>query len=547
MTKPVPKRLMHLWPGVKISAKAAGGVMAAYYFLATGGAIARNGQVFAIAVIVLVAIPVVGFTFSQVTLTGKGRRVATTIEDVRALKQSDAMAFTQLFAALIRKLSARQVYPDQDLRSRTSISIDRPDGPTIASGTLARRDLSAPGDATADEHSAAGTFWGSLTVAERRALAASARQETFAAGAILWRQHQHADHAVVIRSGQVSVYTENATEKRRVIATRGPGDIVGERAALHAGIRSATVVAVNAVRALVIQTEDFVEFADDHPRVIKVMEDQIYGRLAESQPNQLAVGEAAGLFPAASGSVRSWESWAGQNCSIFLTDITAFSDSSRDDQDRIEIRGKMYRMLAEAFTDCCVPWHECYREDRGDGALIIIPPGTPTYAVVDAVVMPLAAALRLHNHHASDAVRIQLRVAIHVGPVTKDPEGISGHAINEAARFVEAAPLKKRMAECAADLGFVASRFVYDTAISQRSGSISPTAYRKIQFQAKKSRHIAWMYLSGTAENPTHWALRATRSRPDPATDHRNDPKLLARYDADAASGISPTAPTASH
>jgi hypothetical protein len=178
MTKPVPKRLMHLWPGVKISAKAAGGVMAAYYFLATGGAIARNGQVFAIAVIVLVAIPVVGFTFSQVTLTGKGRRVATTIEDVRALKQSDAMAFTQLFAALIRKLSARQVYPDQDLRSRTSISIDRPDGPTIASGTLARRDLSAPGDATADEHSAAGTFWGSLTVAERRALAASARQET---------------------------------------------------------------------------------------------------------------------------------------------------------------------------------------------------------------------------------------------------------------------------------------------------------------------------------------------------------------------------------
>jgi hypothetical protein len=126
---------------------------------------------------------------------------------------------------------------------------------------------------------------------------------------------------------------------------------------------------------------------------------------------------------------------------------------------------------------------------------------------VDAVVMPLAAALRLHNHHASDAVRIQLRVAIHVGPVTKDPEGISGHAINEAARFVEAAPLKKRMAECAADLGFVASRFVYDTAISQRSGSISPTAYRKIQFQAKKSRHIAWMYLSGTAENPTHWGV----------------------------------------
>jgi len=65
----------------------------------------------------------------------------------------------------------------------------------------------------------------------------------------------------------------------------------------------------------------------------------------------------------------------------------------------------MYRMLTDAFNDSGIRWRACHREDRGDGALIIVPPSIPTSAVVDAAAL-LAAALGRHNRQVSAATRI---------------------------------------------------------------------------------------------------------------------------------------------
>ena len=53
-------------------------------------------------------------------------------------------------------------------------------------------------------------------------------------------------------------------------------------------------------------------------------------------------------------------------------------------------------MLTDAFNDSGIRWRACHREDRGDGALIIVPPNIPTSAVVDAAAL-LAAALGRHG------------------------------------------------------------------------------------------------------------------------------------------------------
>ena len=72
---------------------------------------------------------------------------------------------------------------------------------------------------------------------------------------------------------------ENAWE--RVVARRGPGHLVGERVALQISVRSATVVAIQRVDALVMRTEDFAAFISTYPAVLKIVEDQIYHRLRE--------------------------------------------------------------------------------------------------------------------------------------------------------------------------------------------------------------------------------------------------------------------------
>ncbi|HLN71575.1 MAG TPA: hypothetical protein VK280_30430, partial [Streptosporangiaceae bacterium] len=242
--------------------------------------------------------------------------------------------------------------------------------------------------------------------------------------------------------------------------------------------------------------EDFAAVVAEYPRVLDVLESQIYGRLTEDRLSRPAANESepGRIVP---DPAHSLPPWTGQNCSICITDITAFSDSSRDDRDRRSVRGAMYRMLTDAFNDSGIRWRACHREDRGDGALIIVPPNIPTSAVVDAAAL-LAAALGRHNRQVSAATRICLRVAIHVGPVMTDSEGVSGHAINQAARLVEAAPLKRQIAETGADLGLATSEFVYDTVISQSREPAELARYQKIRFRAKGSKAVAWMYLSGT-------------------------------------------------
>jgi Cyclic nucleotide-binding domain len=496
------KRPVSRWLPVRAWAKSMSYGLGAWVILGFGNVAGGSSRVAIIVMLVIIAIPISGFTINQIVLTNKGRRAATTVEEIRLLKQVDATAFTQPFAAITRKLPVQDVYPGQPrpLQGRKRPTTDQ------------RRRLMAPnrpGDEQKPVHDsespsgqlgewpAAGSFWESLNTAEQRALATAARQQTFDADVVLWHQNQRADHVIVIRSGKAQISIEDSLGKR-VIATRGPGDIVGERAALHPGSRSATVVTVKKMQAFVIGTEDFAAFIADYPRVLEVLESQIYGRLTEdglsrSTANECKPGRAV------PDSVYSLPPWTGQNCSICITDITAFSDSSRDDKDRRSVRGAMYRMLTDAFNDSGILWNACYREDRGDGALIIVPPSIPTSAVVDVAAVRLAVALGRHNRRASIATRISLRVAIHVGPVTTDSEGVSGHAINQAARLIEAAPLKRQITETAADLGLAASEFVYDTVISQNYGPADLAKYRKMRFRAKGSGSLAaWMYLSGT-------------------------------------------------
>ena len=206
----------------------------------------------------------------------------------------------------------------------------------------------------------------------------------------------------------------------------------------------------------------------------------------------LAAGGGSGRRPAAR--------WTGQICPIMLTDITAFSAQRRSDEDRLALRRTMYDMLQRAFEAAGLPWRELHTEDRGDGTLIVIPPDTPATAVAAQALGHLAAALRQHNQSASDALRMQLRVALHAGPVIRDAQGVTGNAINQTARLVQARALRKHLNETQADLGVIVSAYIYDNVIRQHDGQPMAAAdYRKIRFRVKESALTAWIHLTGAA------------------------------------------------
>jgi hypothetical protein len=204
--------------------------------------------------------------------------------------------------------------------------------------------------------------------------------------------------------------------------------------------------------------------------------------------------------------------WASPNCSILFTDIAAFGDPIRTDHDRGVVRTVLYQVLLETFAESNLSWENCHHADRGDGVLTVVPPSLPTVSIVDPLLALLAAKLKRHNRQANDPIRIQLRAALHVGPVAVDPHGLSGQSIIHTARLLNAPMLTYALARTTADLAVIASTYVYDAVIRHGPGLVDPTTYQRVEFEVKESKMTAWIHLAGNNTESIHWLHSASRT-----------------------------------
>ncbi|HUK69336.1 MAG TPA: hypothetical protein VLW50_11395 [Streptosporangiaceae bacterium] len=240
-------------------------------------------------------------------------------------------------------------------------------------------------------------------------------------------------------------------------------------------------------------------------------------------------------------------------CPMLAIDIKAFNRPERGEDVQLFLRAAMYRLLAGAFDGSCVQWSACHREDRGDGVLIVAPPGTPEAALIDPLVDHLRAGLRRHNKLCSDLATIRLRMAVHAGQVQFDQNGVSGYAVTHLFRMLEAAAFKRAFTKSDADFALVASAALYKDVISQGPGLIDPDMYAPINIRCKETRARAWLYLppvrnpflhsvsssrrpaGGSADTGTGQPARA---RPHPA------PGSCGRAGAGATAGPAPSPAT---
>jgi CRP-like cAMP-binding protein len=350
--------------------------------------------------------------------------------------------------------------------------------------------------------SAAISFWDALGTAERVALATAATAQRFVAGEPLMREGDLADHVMVIIEGHVEVCVdENGWE--RVLAERGPGELVGERGGLQVRIRSASVIARDKVRVLTVSTEAFHAFVNAHPKVFDIVEQQLYDRLTETpaaRPDQRPKGafHPPVSGPASALAVPSLPPLNGENCTILYSDVVGFSSGERNDADRLVIRQALYGITRMILRGIPGAWSQ----DRGDGLLTVIPPNVPTADVIALLHRDLPAALDRHNHTDRGATRFQLRIAIDVGPVTSDMMGVSGQAIIIAARLLEAPAFKSAFAAGTANLGVISSRFVFDAVIRHSLDPLDLVGYVEVPVKVKGFTALAWMKIFGPSVPP---------------------------------------------
>jgi CRP/FNR family transcriptional regulator, cyclic AMP receptor protein len=159
-----------------------------------------------------------------------------------------------------------------------------------------------------------GGFWGELPTHERAALMLAGSWSPFQAGVTLFFQGDPSDHVLIIWTGYAKVLSRDATGHTVLLAFRGPGDVVGELAIVDGGQRSATVVAIEPGRALMIEARAFRAFLARFGHANSVLQRVLVERLRDADRHRLrsasmAVGqrlaelllELASRFGAAEG------------------------------------------------------------------------------------------------------------------------------------------------------------------------------------------------------------------------------------------------------
>lgn len=116
---------------------------------------------------------------------------------------------------------------------------------------------------------AATSIFGGLGPSVLADMAASCVERRFTRGEYLCHQGRVGDWLFVIGSGQVKVVFASPSGDEFLLATRGPGEVLGEVAVLDGVPRSASVVAMRPTTAYLISRLKLIGLMRDHPSVLK--------------------------------------------------------------------------------------------------------------------------------------------------------------------------------------------------------------------------------------------------------------------------------------
>jgi CRP/FNR family transcriptional regulator, cyclic AMP receptor protein len=140
------------------------------------------------------------------------------------------------------------------------------------------------------------TFLEALTPDEAADLRASGRERHYDTNLALFHEGDDAGSVIVLLAGRAKITVLSSSDREVIVAVRGPGDLLGELAALIDAPRSATVVTIEQVDALIVSGSAFAAFLERNPRVALAILRIVADRLlyAEVQEVQFATHDVVG-------------------------------------------------------------------------------------------------------------------------------------------------------------------------------------------------------------------------------------------------------------
>lgn len=185
---------------------------------------------------------------------------------------------------------------------------------------------------------------------------------------------------------------------------------------------------------------------------------------------------------------------------IVIVDVEKFGDPARTNADQLIIRQGMYDALRQSFAWAGIDWAACVTEDRGDGALILVPPEVPKSWLVTKVPARLAQMLATHNADRGQVQeKIRLRMALHAGEMHQDAHGWAGVSVNRAFRLIDAPACRAALRDSSGVLALIVSDWFYDEVVRHHAAA-APARFRQVYVVAKETEMAAWVRVLDAAE-----------------------------------------------
>jgi CRP-like cAMP-binding protein len=133
-------------------------------------------------------------------------------------------------------------------------------------------------------------FVTALPPAEQTALLAAGRMQRYPRNVRLFHEGDHSDFVAIVVTGRVKIVVNAENGGESVLSVRGPGALVGELAAVDAGLRLAGAVALEPLAVRVLTADQFRSFLGEHPGAALEFMRMLVGRLRQADRRRMEFG-----------------------------------------------------------------------------------------------------------------------------------------------------------------------------------------------------------------------------------------------------------------